>query len=236
MSNQNDFTAMLADKKWVEIVEYEPGDSPEFNLPSELLNPAPGTFVAVTDSRTGAPAQSALAVCAHLGTKGVHPILNINCRDYNRIAMKSMVLGAAALGIKAVFFLPGVHQTLGPARESKNVYDLDPIQALAMTTAMKNSENGNGISILAGVQEHPLKGAPELKPFIMKKKIGCGANFIVTDPVTDFAKLDGWRKSVADIEGSADLPVFIGLSKESPDLPESVRTSGLYAGVYRYVS
>ena len=83
----------------------------------------------VSDNREGA-CMSALAAASLLIDERVEPILHMVTRDRNRIALISDYLGAQALGIRNVLCTTGTHQTLGPARAAKNVFDIDSIQLI----------------------------------------------------------------------------------------------------------
>jgi len=71
------------------------------------------------------------AVCRLLLDIGIEPNLQMVCRDRNRIAIQSDLLGASALGIKNVLCLSGDHQKFGDHPQAKNVFDLDSMQLIA---------------------------------------------------------------------------------------------------------
>ncbi len=79
---------------------------------------------------------SALAAALVVAAAGIEPILHVTTRDRNRIALVSEALGVKALGIRNLLCTSGSHQTLGPFRAAKNVYDVDPIQLLQAYTGL----------------------------------------------------------------------------------------------------
>ena len=81
---------------------------------------------------------SSVAVCAILTRIGYSPVLQISCRDYNRIAIQGNVLGAAALGVGNVLCLTGDGVQCGDHPEAKPVFDLDSISLLSIIRAMRD--------------------------------------------------------------------------------------------------
>ena len=92
----------------------------------------------LTDNQTAIVRLSSLASSVVCLQEGVEPVMQMTCRDRNRIAMQSDLLGAAALGVRNVLCLSGDHQTFGNQKEAKNVYDLDPIQQLMVFRQMRD--------------------------------------------------------------------------------------------------
>jgi len=158
--------------------------------------------VNITDNQTAIARLSSIASAKILLDEGVEPIIQMTCRDRNRLAIQSDLLGAAALGIKNVLCLTGDYQTFGDNPEARGVFDLDSIQ-LAATVAKMNSG-----FLLSGVE---MKKAPEFvigaaanpfaEPFEMRlirlfKKIEAGAHFIQTQPVFDLEIFTRWMDRV----------------------------------------
>jgi methylenetetrahydrofolate reductase (NADPH) len=100
--------------------------------------------VNVTDNQMAVVRLSSIASSKILLDEGVEPIMQMTCRDRNRLAMQSDLLGAAALGIRNVLCLTGDYQTFGDQPEAKGVFDLDSIQLIAAVATM------NGGSLLSG--------------------------------------------------------------------------------------
>ena len=85
----------------------------------------------VSDNRDGVH-MAALVAAALIIAEGVEPIVHMTTRDRNRIALVSDCLGAQAMGIRNLLCTTGTHQTLGPCRKARNVFDMDSIQLLGM--------------------------------------------------------------------------------------------------------
>jgi methylenetetrahydrofolate reductase (NADPH) len=84
--------------------------------------------VNITDNQTAIVRMSSIAAGAILVQEGLEPIIQMTCRDRNRLAIQSDLLGAAALGMKTVLCLSGDHQSFGNHPTAKNVHDIDPMQ------------------------------------------------------------------------------------------------------------
>ncbi len=142
---------------------------------------------------------SALAAATLVAGEGVEPILHLVTRDRNRIALVSEALGAQALGIRNLLCTSGSHQTLGPFRAAKNVFDLDPVQLLQLYRGLAGDATAVGEKQLAGVGPFCLGGtaAPyadplELQIMRLSKKVAAGAQFLITQPVFDLERFSTW--------------------------------------------
>ena len=139
----------------------------------------------VTDNQTSIVRMSSLAA-AYIGlTRGVETILQMTCRDRNRIAIQSDLLGAYALGLRNLLCLSGDHQSLGNHPQSKNVFDIDSIQLIKAVADMKNNStfiNGkkgkNLPKFFIGTTINPFADPRELQIMRLKKKIDAGAQFV----------------------------------------------------------
>jgi methylenetetrahydrofolate reductase (NADPH) len=88
--------------------------------------------VNITDNQTAIVRMSSIAAAAIAISCGLEPVAQMVCRDRNRIAMQSDILGAAALGVKNILCLSGDHQTFGNHPQAANVFDVDSMQLIAM--------------------------------------------------------------------------------------------------------
>jgi methylenetetrahydrofolate reductase (NADPH) len=149
----------------------------------------------LSDNRNGVMRMGALAACLLAKEAGGEPILNLACRDKNRLALASEALGAAALGVSTILCMTGDHTTHGDHKESKPVYDLDSVQALKMLKGLTAGQDLNG---------NPLKGSPgfclggvvtpeadPLEPQLLKftKKAEIGLDFFQTQAVFEIERL-----------------------------------------------
>jgi len=86
----------------------------------------------VTDNQTALVRMSSIAACGVLKQEGEDPVLQMACRDRNRLAIQPDILGACALGIRNILCLTGDHQEFGNHPTAKNVHDMDSIQVKAI--------------------------------------------------------------------------------------------------------
>src|SRR5512134_3050629 len=86
----------------------------------------------ITDNQTAIVRMSSVTAGAIAVQEGIEPVMQITCRDRNRLAMQSDLLGAYALGLRNVLCLTGDHQTFGNHPDAKNVHDLDSLQLIQM--------------------------------------------------------------------------------------------------------
>jgi methylenetetrahydrofolate reductase (NADPH) len=161
--------------------------------------------VNITDNQTAVVRLSSIASAKILLDEGLEPIMQMTCRDRNRLAIQSDLLGAAALGIRNLLCLTGDHQSFGDQPEARGVFELDSIQLIG-TAATMNS----GLLLSGSPMKRPTEffiGAaanPFAEPFAMRlirleKKIAAGARFIQTQPVFDTAAFRRWLEQVVDL-------------------------------------
>jgi len=153
----------------------------------------------VTDCQAAVVRMSSVAASYLALQEGVEPILQMTCRDRNRIAIQSDLLGASALGIKNLLILSGDHQIVGNHPQSKNVFDIDSIQLLnAMNEHMKNGVFISGAKskmpahFFLGATANPFADPEEMQLIRLEKKINAGARFIQTQAIYNMERFKGW--------------------------------------------
>lgn len=168
--------------------------------------------VNITDNQTAIVRMS--SICAGLIVQecGLEPVIQITCRDRNRLAIQSDVLGAHALGLKNILCLSGDHQKFGNHPTAKNVHDIDSIQLVEMLRKMrddkqfacgdeiKNTKKGphKEPKIFIGAAANPFGGPMKYRPTRLKKKAAAGADFIQTQCIYDMGQFKNWMKEVVD--------------------------------------
>lgn len=162
--------------------------------------------LSVTDGKSSVMGMTPLAFSLFVKEKGFEPILNISCRDRNRIALQADLLGAAALGIQNILVVTGDYASMGDHPQAKPVFDLDSIQLLQ---AIQNLKDGQDLgknalkgrpAFLVGATVSPIPGteaALELQLMKMEKKIAAGAKFFQTQPVFDLRAFDRFMARAA---------------------------------------
>ncbi len=152
----------------------------------------------VTDNQSAVMRINSMSVCKTAMDRGLEPILQMTCRDRNRIALQSDLLGAAILGIRNVLCMTGDHVSAGDHKEAKPVYDIESVQLLRVVDSLNNGRDMMG-NDLKGSTDF-FQGAvvtPEanpLEPQLMKfeKKVSAGANFFQTQAIYDIEKFKGF--------------------------------------------
>ena len=163
--------------------------------------------VNITDNQTAVVRMSSIATAALVIQEGVEPVMQMVCRDRNRIAMQSDIFGATALGIKNMLCLSGDHQTFGNQINAKNVYDIDSIQMIGMVKRMRDEkkllnsddEIEGEVKLFIGAAENPFAEPYEYRPYRLKKKVEAGVNFIQTQCIYDMKLFKEWMKVAVDL-------------------------------------
>jgi len=191
--------------------------------------------VNVTDNQTAIVRMSSLAGCVLLKQTGVDPVMQIVCRDRNRIAIQSDVLGAIALGIGNILCLSGDHQKFGNHPTAKNVFDIDSIQLIQTLKKMRDEKKflcGEDISgevpLFIGAAENPYADPFEFRVTRLAKKIKAGADFIQTQAVYDVAKFAKWMAMITDKGLDKQVHILAGV------IP--IRSAGMARYMRDYVS
>jgi len=159
----------------------------------------------VTDNQTAIVRMSSISGCILLKQLGVDPVIQMVCRDRNRIALQSDILGAIALGIGNVLCLTGDHQKFGDHPSAKGVFDLDSIQLIQMLRQMRDEKkflSGEKISgevpLFIGAAENPYADPFEYRVLRLVKKVKAGADFIQAQAIFDVGKFTKWMEMVTD--------------------------------------
>jgi len=156
--------------------------------------------VNVTDNQSAVMRICSLAVCKIAMEHGLEPILQMTCRDRNRIGLQSDLLGASILGIKNVLCMTGDHVSAGDHKGAKPVYDIESVQLLKAVDGLNKGKDISG-NDLKGSTDF-FQGAvvtPEanpLEPQLMKfdKKVRAGAHFFQTQAIYDIEKFKEFMK------------------------------------------
>ena len=177
----------------------------------------------VTDNQSSVMRISSLAICRVILDRGGEPILQLTCRDRNRLALQSELLSAWVLGVKNVLCLTGDYITIGDHPAAKPVFDLDSVQLLqtvGMLNAgkdMSDNELQGATDLFAGAVVTP--EADPIEPQMLKydKKITAGAKFIQTQAIYDMDNfkrfMDTARQDGVKIMAGIVLLVTAGMAK-----------------------
>ena len=159
----------------------------------------------VTDNQTSVVRMCSLAACAILREEGIDAVMQIVCRDRNRIAAQSDILGAASLGITNLLCLSGDHQTFGDHPQAKNVFDIDSIQLLKIAKGMRDDAKFAGGKevdgppvMFIGAAANPFADPFKIQVPRLAKKVAAGAQFIQTQCIFNLEKFAEFMKGVRD--------------------------------------
>lgn len=158
--------------------------------------------VNVTDNTAAVVRAGSLPVCRLLYELGHDPVMQLTCRDRNRIAMQSDLLGAHMLGIRNILCLTGDYPTVGDHKEAKPVYDLDSVQVMQLVQGLNGGRDmaGNKLdgstAFMIGAAVTP--EADPLGPMLAKfeVKVKAGAQFFQTQAIYNPDQFAGFMKAV----------------------------------------
>ena len=159
----------------------------------------------VTDNQTAIVRMSSVAAATISAGEGVECVVQMVCRDRNRIALQSDLLGAYALGHRNLLILSGDHQSFGNHPQAKNVFDIDSIQLLqAISNLQENGEFIGGSKskfppkFFLGATSNPFADPEELQIIRLEKKINAGAKFIQTQAIYNVDRFCEWMERVRE--------------------------------------
>ncbi|RJP65271.1 MAG: methylenetetrahydrofolate reductase [Candidatus Abyssobacteria bacterium SURF_17] len=176
----------------------------------ELLRGTADAFN-VTDCQTAVVRMSSISTSIFLAQAGMEPVMQMTCRDRNRIAIQSDILGAAAHGIKNCLCIAGDHQSFGAKGKlkghpgSKNVYDVDSIQLVGILRGLRDDARQQGgdpldasVPLFIGAAWTPLGDPIEIRTIRLAKKVNAGADFIQTQAVYDIKRFSEAMQKARD--------------------------------------
>ena len=175
--------------------------------------------VNITDNQTAIVRMSSIAAGVILVQEGLEPVIQMTCRDRNRLAMQSDLLGAAALGIKNVLCLSGDHQSFGNHPTAKNVHDIDSLQLVRMVKDLRDESKfqcgeeikGGGPRFFIGAAANPFGDPFEFRPYRLAKKVAAGADFIQTQLIYDIPRFKEYMKRVVDLGLHEKVAILAGV-------------------------
>ncbi len=222
MNYRSNLEKILSENKFAVTAEIGPpkgSDSTKIKMKADILRGYADAFN-VTDNQTAVVRLSSWGGCFILLGMKLEPIMQITCRDRNRIALQSDVLGATANGIRNILFITGDHQSFGNHPNAKGVYDLDSIQLIQIVNDMRNQGVfQNGEKIIAGKPEVFIGAAanPFSDPFDstvdrLEKKIYAGADFIQTQSVFNLDKFNIWMEEIRSRGLDSKIHILAGIT------------------------
>jgi methylenetetrahydrofolate reductase (NADPH) len=175
--------------------------------------------VNITDNQTAVVRMSSWATSLLVMQEGLEPNYQMVCRDRNRLAMQSDILGACAHGIPNMLCLSGDHQQFGDHPKSKGVFDVDSIQLIAMVKKMRDegkflSEEDIDIppKIFIGAAANPFGEPLEWRVHRLAKKVAAGADFIQTQCIYNMETFRKWINQANDMGLTEKVYLLAGVT------------------------
>ncbi|HLB70269.1 MAG: methylenetetrahydrofolate reductase [Candidatus Methanoperedens sp.] len=169
----------------------------------------------ITDNQRAVMRMSPMAACGILSHKGYETIMHLTCRDRNRIALQSELLGAWALEVHNILVMSGDHPVKGDHEAAKPVYDLDSVQLLGMIDGLNQGFDFSGHSLhgetdfcAGAVTNAELNEAAFAK---LEKKIKAGARFIQTQAVFDTEKFTEFMDKIRGSDTFEEIKIIAGV-------------------------
>jgi 5,10-methylenetetrahydrofolate reductase len=163
--------------------------------------------VNITDNQTAIVRMSSIGAGTIVVQEGLEPVIQMTCRDRNRLAIQADLLGAYALGMRNLLCLSGDHQSFGNHPTAKNVFDMDSIQLVKTVTLMRDEKvfecgeplKGQEPCFFVGAAAAPFADPIDFRPYRLGKKVNAGANFIQTQLVYDIPAFKKYMEKVREL-------------------------------------
>jgi methylenetetrahydrofolate reductase (NADPH) len=198
---------LLRDGIFAVTTEISPPDSADPHEVYERARVFDGYVDAMnaTDGSGGNCHMSSVGMCSLLTRRGYSMVMQVTCRDRNRIAIQGDVLGAAAMGVANILCLTGDDVTAGDHPEAKPVFDLDSMSMLTMLKGMRDDSQylsgrklTNPPRVFLGAAENPFAPPLDYRSLRLEKKVSAGAQFVQTQYCFDMEILRNFMSAVRD--------------------------------------
>jgi methylenetetrahydrofolate reductase (NADPH) len=171
--------------------------------------------VNITDGSRAVMRMSSLAAAVLLKHQGIEPICQMACRDRNRIALQSDLLGAQALGIQNILALTGDPVKAGDCPDAKAVFELESVRLLKLIDKLNQGQDANdkplpdgATELFMGAAVDPQCGSWSGLKSRFERKVAAGAQFFQSQLICDFDRLDKFMSQVAN---PCNKPVLAGI-------------------------
>jgi len=192
---------------------------------SEFLHHAKGMAdycegINITDCPSANVRMSSLGCAIQLMQNGLEPVLQMTCRDRNRVALQCDLLTAASFKIPNVLLLSGDHTCLAETQGAKAVFDLDSMNLLQAARRMRDEkkllgdekEFSGDFDMFIGAVANPFADPFEFRPVRLAKKINAGAQFIQTQCIYDMERFREYMKKVVDMGLHEKVYILAGIT------------------------
>ena len=219
-SSNGRFERVLRSGKFAVTAELNPPDSADPRDVYERALPLAEVCDAInsTDASGANTHMSSIAVCSLLSHVGYSMVMQVSCRDRNRIAIQGDVLGAAATGVTNILCITGDGVQTGDQPGAKAVFDFDSISLLNTIRSMRDEKkllSGRTLTtppqLFIGAVENPFAPPFEFRPMRLQKKINAGAQFIQTQYCFDLTMLDQFMTRVRELGLHEQCYILVGV-------------------------
>ncbi|HHX64502.1 MAG TPA: methylenetetrahydrofolate reductase [Chloroflexi bacterium] len=220
MKSGSRLEAILSSGTFAVTAELGPPKGPDVEVVAKKMGLLRDTCDAinVTDNQTAIVRLSSAATCALLCRDGLEPVMQMTCRDRNRLAIQSDLFGAVALGVRNLLCLSGDHQVFGNHPTAKNVFDLDSVQLVQMVARMRDqglTAGGDPVEgampLFIGAAANPFGDPFEMRIIRLVKKVAAGADFIQTQCIFDIPRFREYMKRVVDMGLHEKVHILAGV-------------------------
>jgi 5,10-methylenetetrahydrofolate reductase len=190
--------------------------------------------VNITDNQTAIVRMSSIGAGILTLQEGLEPIIQMTCRDRNRLAIQSDLLGAYAMGMRNLLALTGDHQHFGNHPTAKNVFDLDSVQLVRMVASMRDDKvfecgdpfKGPEPRFFLGAAAAPFADPIDFRPYRLAKKVRAGANFIQTQLIYDIEAFSKYMDKVRELGLHEQTFILAGLGPlKSPGMARYMKNN-----------
>ena len=176
-------------------------------------------MVNITDNQTAMVRMSSWAASLIAIEEGLEPNYQMVCRDRNRLAMQSDILGAYAMGVRNILCLSGDHMQFGDHPHAKGVFDIDSTQLIAAIKKMRDEGKflgGDNIDeppkLFIGGAANPFADPFEWRVYRLAKKVTAGVDFIQTQCIFNMEKMRKWVKQANDMGLTEKVYILAGVT------------------------
>ncbi|MGD8554031.1 MAG: methylenetetrahydrofolate reductase [Anaerolineales bacterium] len=186
----------------------------------------------ITDNQTAIVRMSSIGAGTIALQEGLEPVVQMTCRDRNRLAIQSDLLGAYALGMRNVLCLTGDHQSFGNHPTAKNVHDLDSVQLIQMVVGMRDDRKfqcgdeieGAQPGFFVGAAANPFGDPFEFRPHRLAKKVQAGSDFIQTQLIYNVDRFAEYMDMVCKMGLHEQVFILAGIGPlKSPGMARYMR-------------
>jgi 5,10-methylenetetrahydrofolate reductase len=188
--------------------------------------------VNITDNQTAIVRMSSIGAGTIVVQEGLEPIIQMTCRDRNRLAIQSDLMGAYALGMRNLLCLTGDHQSFGNHPTAKNVHDLDSVSLIQTVVKMRDDncfqcgDEIKGIEprFFIGAAANPFGDPFEWRPYRLGKKVKAGADFIQTQLIYNVPRFEEFMAKVRELGLHEKVYILAGVGPlKSPGMARYMR-------------